>query len=121
MAKRLDTTLNRATRLQLADSEARGVHSQFNSTMLTLSHPDVWRIMTQRSIPRLMVIQMEYSTGATRLAESQLTLMSNLCHKVKIGGRELEPVNLYMCELYICEVNMRPRGHVKSFCEQQYM
>ena len=85
MAKRLDITLNKVIRLQLADLEARGALSQRNSTMLTLSHPDVWRIMTQRSIPRLMVIQMEYSTGATRLAESQLTLMSNLVTRSNWG------------------------------------
>ena len=89
MANRLDITLNKVIRLQLADLEARGALSQRNSTMLTLSHLDVWRIMTQRSIPRQMVIQMGYSTGATRLAESQLTLMSNLCHKVKLGDGSL--------------------------------
>ena len=114
MAKELDTTLNRATRLQLADSEARGV-SQFNSTMLTLSNPDVWRILTQRSILRWMATQMGSNTGVTRLVESLLILMSNLCHKFKIGGRELELVNLYMCELYICEVTMRSGGQVKLY------
>ena len=59
---------------------------------------------------------MGYSIGATRLVESQLSLMSNF-PQGQIGGREFEPVNLYMCELYICEVIMRSGGQVKIFSE----
>ena len=101
MAKRLDITLNKVIKLQLADLGARGALSKDKSTMLTPHHPDVWRIMTQRSTPRLRVIQMGYSIGATRLVESQLSLMSNF-PQGQTGGREFETVNLYMRDLYIC-------------------
>ena len=86
MAKELDTTHNRATRLKLAGSEARGAHSLFNSTTLTLYNLGLWRILTQKSIHRWMVIQMGFNIGVTRLVVSLSILMNNFCQKLKIGG-----------------------------------